>query len=411
MELEILHTKVCIIGAGPAGAATAIFLGREMVEHIILDAASFPRDKVCGDGLDLKAITMLNHIDKDILQNELREDGDIQACWGFRLINPKGRYTEFVFNPAEGNEKKPPYGVCKRFALDNILVEKMNKKYSTFLQKTKATKIERIDGKWKILTQQKDKKKIEINCDLLVGADGDHSVVLKHIGERKINREHYAGGVRQYWQGLKGVHEKNLMEVYYPKKYPMSYFWIFPLANGMANVGYGILSDVAVKNNYNIREIFTDLIKTDTVLKNRFANATALDNVSGWGLPLASLRRKCSGDGWLLVGDAASMISPTTGEGVGTGMQTGFIAAKFIKRAIEANNFNESTFKNYDREIYRRMEDDIKLFKLSMWFSPKMMGWVMNNIVPFNYFKTLFQKKVGQWLNTAYNKEIKVNLD
>ena len=191
----------------------------------------------------------------------------------------------------------------------------------------------------------------------------------------------------------------------------MSYFWIFPLANGMANVGYGILSDVAVKNNYNIREIFTDLIKTDTVLKNRFANATALDNVSGWGLPLASLRRKCSGDGWLLVGDAASMISPTTGEGVGTGMQTGFIAAKFIKRAIEANNFNESTFKNYDREIYRRMEDDIKLFKLSMWFSPKMMGWVMNNIVPFNYFKTLFQKKVGQWLNTAYNKEIKVNLD
>jgi hypothetical protein len=46
-----------------------------------------------------------------------------------------------------------------------------------------------------------------------------------------------------------------------------------------------------------------------------------------------------------------------------------------------------------------------------MWVSPKMMGWVMNNIVPFNYFKKLFQTKVSGWLDTAYNKEIKVNLD
>ena len=408
--MEILKTKVCIIGAGPAGAGTAVFLGKEKVAHIIIDAANFPRDKVCGDGLDLKAITMLNHIDKSILANEIIEGGNIQPCWGFRLINPKGKYTNFVFKPDTGNEHKPPYGVAKRFALDNILVQKMDKQYSTFLQQTKAVKIERFDNKWKITAQQKEKN-IEIHCDLLVGADGDHSVVLKHVGERKINREHYAGGVRQYWQGIKGIHDKHLMEVYYPKKYPMSYFWIFPLGNGLANVGYGILSAVAAKNNYNIREIFLDLVKTDPILKDRFANATNLDNVSGWGLPLASLKRKCSGNGWLLVGDAASMISPTTGEGVGTGMQTGFIAAKFIKRAEELNKFDEAVFENYDREIYRRMEDDIKLFNISMWFSPKMMGWVMNNLIHFDYFKRLFQKKVGQWLHTAYSKEITVRLD
>jgi len=408
--MEILNTKVCIIGAGPAGAGTAVFLGKEKVAHIIIDAACFPRDKVCGDGLDLKAITMLNHIDKSILASEIKEGGKIQACWGFRLINPKGRYTNFVFKPEQGKEDMPPYGVAKRFALDNILIEKMNKQYSIFLQQTKAISIERVEERWIIIAQQKENK-IEIHCDLLVGADGDHSVVLKQVGERKINREHYAGGVRQYWQGIEGVHEKHLMEVYYPKKYPMSYFWIFPLGNGLANVGYGILSAVAAKNNYNIREIFTDLIKSDPILNARFANAKNLDNVSGWGLPLASLRRKCSGNGWLLVGDAASMISPTTGEGVGTGMQTGFIAAKFIKRAVEENKFDATVFKNYDREVYRRMEDDIKLFNISMWFSPKMMGWVMNNLIHFDYFKRLFQKKVGQWLQTAYNKEITVQLD
>lgn len=178
----------------------------------------------------------------------------------------------------------------------------------------------------------------------------------------------------------------------------MSYFWIFPMENGLANVGYGMLSAVTAKHNHNIREDFAQLLKTDAILKERFKNATPLDAVSGWGLPLASLRRKCFGNGWLLVGDAASMVSPTTGEGVGTGMQTGYIAAQFIKKAVEENKFDETIFKNYDREIYRRMNDDIKLFNISMWFGPKMMGWVMNNVVRLPYFKKMFQQKVEQWL-------------
>lgn len=70
MNTQSLHTRVCIIGAGPAGAATAIFLGKEQIHHTIIDAATFPRDKICGDGLDLKAITMLNHIDTSILENK-----------------------------------------------------------------------------------------------------------------------------------------------------------------------------------------------------------------------------------------------------------------------------------------------------------------------------------------------------
>jgi geranylgeranyl reductase family protein len=412
MDSNQLYTNVCIVGAGPAGAALSIFLSKEKIPHIILDAASFPRDKTCGDGLDLKAITMLNHIDKSILENEIEIDGKINASWGFRLINPKGKYTEFVYTPIVGMENKPPYATAKRFVLDNILTQKFDINYCQFIQEAKVTSITKTsdDYKWKV-TAKKGNGMIEISTNLIVGADGDHSVVLKSIGERKVDRNHYAAGVRQYWQGIEGIHDKGLMEVYYPKKYPMSYFWIFPLDKTAANVGYGMLSAVASDNNYNIKEIFTELIKEDHILKGRFKNAAALDKINGWGLPLASLKRKCFGDGWLLVGDAASMISPTTGEGVGTGMQTGYIAAQFIKKAVEENKFDEGVFKNYDREIYKRMNDDIKLFKVSMLFSPKMMGWVMNNVIPIPYFKKLFQNKVSQWIQTAYNKTITVTLD
>ncbi len=410
MIAKILHTKVCIIGAGPAGAATAIFLGKEKVAHFIIDAAKFPRDKVCGDGLDMKAITMLNHIDKNLVEEQVVNSLKINASWGFRLVNPNGKYTEFVYEPLAGMENKPPYATAKRLDLDHILTNQFNE-YTYFFQETRVNKIERLaSNQWKVTAA--DKHTIfEIITDLIVGADGDHSIVLKTIGERKINRNHYSSGIRQYWKGIKGIHCNNLMEVYFPKDYPMSYFWIFPLKDGIANVGYGMLSAVTSKHNYNIKEIFKTLIKEDIVLKNRFKNAEPLETIKGWGLPFASLKRKCYGDGWLLVGDAASMVSPTTGEGIGTGMQTGFIAAKFIKKAITENNFSESVFKNYDREIYKRMNDDINLFKLSMFFSPNMMNWVMNHIIPLPYFKKLFQKKVGKWILSAYNKELEVNLD
>jgi 2-polyprenyl-6-methoxyphenol hydroxylase-like FAD-dependent oxidoreductase len=119
--LSTLHTKICIVGAGPAGATTSIFLGKENIPHIIIDAASFPRDKICGDGLDMKAITVLNHIDKSILEQEMGIGGNFVASWGFRIINTKGKHTNFVYQPkAEGSP--PPYGVCKRFFFDNLLI-------------------------------------------------------------------------------------------------------------------------------------------------------------------------------------------------------------------------------------------------------------------------------------------------
>ncbi len=410
MQTKKFHTRICIVGAGPAGATTAIFLGKFQIPHIIIDAASFPRDKVCGDGLDLKAIGVLNQIDKKIIQDNIKNGGVINACWGFRLIHPSGKRTEFVFEPNDSGFVQPPYAISKRTNIDTILVQQFDKRYTTFFQNTKAKTIERVDNKWKIISEHENEI-VEIICDLMVGADGERSVVLKTIGDRKINRNHYAGGVRQYWKGVEGIHEKNLMEVYYPKSKPMSYLWIFPLGNGLANVGYGMLSSVAAKHNFNIKADFKEIIETDPIIAGRFCNATALDNIVGWGLPLASLKRKCFGNGWLLVGDAASMVSPTTGEGIGTGMSTGLIAAKFIQRAVQLNKFDESVFKNYDREVFRRVEDDINLFKISMWFSPKMMGWVMNNFIRLPIFKKMFQKKVGQWLHTAYNKNLVVNID
>lgn len=403
-----IHTPICIIGAGPSGAALSIFLSQKNIEHIIIDAATFPRDKVCGDGLEMKAIAALNLIDKNIIPHEMFVTKRIVDCWGFKSIRQNGKVSIFNLKVEPGKEQMPPYGVCKRSIFDNILVERVDKE--KLIQNCKATYIAKTNDGW-VITCTYNNQPLKINSKFIIGADGDHSVVLKTVGNRKIDRNHYAGGVRQYWKGIEDLHERNLMEIYYPKGYPMSYLWIFPLRNGEANVGFGTLGSIASKYRINIREAFNKIITEDKVIAPRFKNATKLSSVDGWGLPLASLQRDNAGEGWLLVGDAGSHISPTTGEGIGTGMIASYIAAQFIERAVQQNNFSHSLFKNYNREVYRRMMGDINAFNRAMKISPKFYGWFINFIAGFSFVEKIFQKKVIKWWHTAYYGKPTVNLD
>ena len=412
MNDEKIESTICIIGAGPSGAATSIFLSKMGIEHIIVDAATFPRDKVCGDGLDMKTIRMLHLIDPAIIKEEIYHDNiNFAPSWGMRSISAKGVNRDFAYQPTSGEEWKCPFFVSKRFFFDDFLVKKLDSKTAAIRFGAKVTKIVRDGKQWKVFANKGNDQAIEITCKLIVGADGDHSVVLRHLGDRKINRQHYAGSVRQYWKNIEGIHEKKLLEFYYPSNIPMGYFWIFPLANGEANVGYGIPSAIAAKNNLNIKQIFRELIEKDAALAPRFKNATPIDSIQGWGIPLASLKRKVVGDGWLLVGDAASMVSPNTGEGIGTGMMTGYIAAKFIERAIKLNQYDEQVLGNYSREVYKRLSSEIRHYNFYYQY-PGVSNFIINHLISDSYLNQKgFDYLMKGWLNTAYNASLTVNLD
>ena len=405
----IHETTVCIIGAGPAGASTSIFLGKEKISHVIVDAAQFPRDKVCGDGLDMRTIRVLNQIDPSIFPHEIMKHEGFLPCAGARLIHPSGKNSDFVFPVSQEQSYYYPYFTCKRFDFDHFLVKKIDKQYADLHLGTKVQHIEKTKDGW-LLSATKGNEAIQIKCKLLVGADGDHSTVLKHLGERKINRQHYAGSVRQYWKGVAGMHPNHLIEFYLPPAYPFSYFWIFPLPNGEANVGYIMISQYAADNNYNIRKIFLELIATDPVLAPRFANATPTGDVAGWGLPLASLGRKAAGDGWLLVGDAASLISPTNGEGIGNSMLSGYVAAQFIKKAVAAKRYDEPMFTHYNREIYKSLQEEIDRYQFFMTKKPALASWIVNTLIQSNGFtRLLFKRMMKKWLHTAYEKKLVVD--
>lgn len=411
MSSESLSTDICIVGAGPAGATTSLFLAKMGIPHLIVDAASFPRDKICGDGLDLKVIRVLRHLDPNIVAQEIAENETFMPSWGARFILQNGRSCDFVHEPKENDATpKPLFWCAKRLHFDDFLVRKIDPRFADFRPATTVTHIER-DGKGWILTANQGARTLDIRAKLLIGADGDHSTVLRALGERKIDRRHYAGTLRQYWRGVTGLAPGNLIEVYFPKGLAMSYFYIFPLPNGEANVGYGMVSEVLAKQKYKLRELFQKLLAEDPHLAPRFQQAEPLEAPVGWGLPLASKRRRAFGDGYLLVGDAASLVCPTTGEGIGTGMMSGFIAAHFVQRALAQKRFDAEVFRHYDREIYRRLHGEIRTYRAMMQLSPRLYDLGLNLLAPNPLFRWSFRQRVGGWLKTAYETPIAVDLD
>jgi menaquinone-9 beta-reductase len=259
MLTQTVTTKICIVGAGPAGATTSLALAKLQIPHLIVDAAVFPRDKVCGDALDLKVLRVLNQLNPSLTSEILNNDNFAKA-WGASIIISKHKKNNFNLTPS--THGYPFFLVSKRAYFDNFLVSKIDTNYADFRQGTKVKKLTRQYDKWHI-TAENEAGDVEIHADLIVGADGDHSAVLRSLGQRKINRAHYAGALRQYWKGISDLNSSNLLEIYLPKSLPLAYLWIFPLPNDEANVGCGLASDLIAKESIDLKKLFHQLIKED----------------------------------------------------------------------------------------------------------------------------------------------------
>jgi flavin-dependent dehydrogenase len=114
------------------------------------------------------------------------------------------------------------------------------------------------------------------------------------------------------------------------------------------------------KKKIDLRKAIIKEIEENPLFKERFADATLEGQIVGWNLPVASYHRKCYGNGFMLLGDAASLIDPLSGEGVGFAMISGRTAAMIAAEAIERSDFSEKFLKKYDQDLWNEIGDEIK---------------------------------------------------
>jgi geranylgeranyl reductase family protein len=361
MNTQKLETSVIVIGAGPAGAGTSFFLSKYGIPHIVIEKETFPRDKVCGDACSGKTALVINRANPDWLTEILNGANTFLPSWGITFVAPNGKALDIPFTANRTKETKAPGFTVPRLAFDNFLFQKMPSPYSTIFQVADVETIDSTDNTVTVRMVHSDTTYI-ISSPLIIGADGDKSIVRKKFLSENTTPKTYAVGLRAYYEGITGLHTNNFIELHFLPEMLPGYFWIFPLPNGMANVGVGILSERIREKKINLREQMLSAIKNNPQIAPRFANAKLVDKIQGWGLPLAMQRQPISGDNFMLTGDAACLIDPFSGEGIGNALYSGMLAAAAVKQAIEQNSYFASFLKEvYDDVVYKRLGDELKI--------------------------------------------------
>ncbi|HET6567361.1 MAG TPA: NAD(P)/FAD-dependent oxidoreductase, partial [Rhodothermales bacterium] len=181
-----------------------------------------------------------------------------------------------------------------------------------------------------------------------------------------------------YYEGVTGFNDLNNVELHFVDEAIPGYFWIFPMANGRANVGLGMLSHSVKKKDVKLKELLEVCIDHPR-FKERFKDARRVSQVKGWGLPLGSKPRPMAGNGWMLVGDAASLIDPFTGEGIGNAMVSGEKAALWAARAKAADDYSAAFLKGYETDVLKYLQGELRLShamqRLTNW------KWLLNTVI------------------------------
>jgi flavin-dependent dehydrogenase len=219
---------------------------------------------------------------------------------------------------------------------------------------------------------------------MILIANGANSKYAKSIGNIELERKHYCAGVRAYYKGVKGNHQYGFIELFFFKGLLPGYFWIFPLPNGMSNVGVVIDSQKVSDKKINLKKEMLKAIESEPAIKARFEGATLESKIEGWGLPIGSKKRPISGENFMLLGDAAYLIDPFTGEGIGNAMYCGIYAANHVQKCIEKNDFSAEFIKQYDKDMYRVLGGELNL--------SRKMQQLLNYPFLFNAFAKLANK-------------------
>ncbi|MEO5908240.1 MAG: geranylgeranyl reductase family protein [Ginsengibacter sp.] len=351
--MEIQKFDVVIVGAGPAGCAAAYVLSQKGLKIALIEKDIFPRDKICGDAFGAD-VTKQFHILSEDLANNLQKFTHKIPSNGVRFIMPEDRLLDIQFTIP--NEEYGGGFVSKRKDFDNFFFSEISKLGDIeIFQKQPITAVTTFPDKIILQTAS-----TTFESKIALGADGAHSILNKRLTQNKVDKNHYCAGVRQYFSNVKGFHPENHIELHFYKELLPGYLWVFPLAGNQANVGLGILSSVISSKKINLKEQLSSILKNHPVLKERFKDAVPLENIQGYGLPLGSKKRSISGNRFLLLGDAAGLIDPFTGEGIANAIRSGRVAAAHVLKAIKENRFDADFNARYDKEIYSKMWNEFR---------------------------------------------------
>ncbi len=336
LEDDRYDADVIVVGAGPSGSAAAYWMATAGLDVLLLEKTSFPRDKVCGDGLTPRGTRALVELGIDVSEAAgwLHNKGLRVIGGGMRLELDWPQLASF-----------PDYGLVRpRADLDQLLVRHAVKAGARLHEQTSVTapllnKQGRVVG-----VQAKagpDKTERSYRAPIVLACDGVSGRFALSLGLQRNDRRPMGVAVRRYytsprthddyleswlelWDGPPGADDAKLLP---------GYGWIFGMGDGSVNVGLGVLNSSAGFQKTNYRALLTSWLD-NTPAEWGLREQNALCPTQGAGLPMGFNRTPHYRDGVLLVGDSGGSVNPFNGEGIPYAMESGKFAAEAVVQAL-----------------------------------------------------------------------------
>ena len=335
-------TELVIVGAGPAGAAAAIHARDMGIDVVVVDKATFPRDKCCGDGLTTLALRELERLGLDPSGLPSWESVSEIA-----LRSPAGREMTLPLPTNRGAYS----AVVRRRELDLALVQLVRARGVEVREGGRGVGVEhhlrdgvgelRVDDGPPLLARH------------VIAADGMWSRVRKSLGETLPSYRGDWHALRQY---ARADGERSRMQwVWFERDLLPGYAWSFPLADGRVNIGFGIVRTGRLDGK-QLKRVWDGLVDRPHI-RDVLGDVEVEDTVKAWPIPARLPDVSVRHGRVLFAGDAALVTDPMTGEGIGQALETGRLAAQAVAQGGPAG----ATGMGYDQTVRRNLETDHRL--------------------------------------------------
>lgn len=329
-------SDVLIVGAGPTGCAAGIVLARAGIDVCVVDRATFPRDKTCGDAVSNDAMRLIDELGADAAV-KLAPHAVVRRA---AAVFPNGARIE--------REYPSPGYIVPRYHLDDCLRRALEASGARLIQDCRVACLTR-DGERIVGAVGPT---LSWSARVVIAADGYGSVGLAALGQAGPRGQYLAISATAYYRNVAFPFGAQTADHYFCESLPLGYGWIFPAVDGVSNLGVYLRADGYARSGRKLDELMDEFVARRA---DRLAGAQQVGKVRVWSLPVAPRPMHVAGPGLLLAGDAGGFVDPLSGEGIWQRLRTGMLAGEVAIAAVDRGELGRSLQHRYQRACAREI--------------------------------------------------------
>ncbi len=356
---------VAIVGAGPGGSAAAHYLAQRGVSVLLLDKSIFPRDKTCGDGLTPRAVGMLQDMG---LLGALSQHG--QRINRFEVVAPNRRTTQ---SPIPASDTLPAFSyVLPRFTLDDSIRQRALSSGARFESGVSVESITSSAAGVQLRCKAAGTQ-VTFDARLAVIATGANTALLTRLGILSKQPDTMIAA-RAYFDDVAGL--SDIWQLRFDGVPLPGYGWIFPTGPRSANIGAGYFLR---KPGLPASAVFEQFVAGSAV-REMLRDARQTGPLKSYPLRADFTTAPTYAERIFLVGEAAGLVNPLTGEGIDYALESGRIAATHMAGMLADGDFSTARYRAYDAELRAHFQS---LFEFCMFVRDHLCdkAWLLNTLV------------------------------